>query len=152
LGTGALIGVGLIVFDELLERRWGLRLPPLAIAFGGYIPPGTISIVIIGAIAGHIYESQADKRAANPKQAALIRRLGVILASGLIVGESLVNVVLAGVTAAAKTGFLHVPDSDWPLALVGSGFAPWGMVLAVVVIFGVVLALYRWAARMGLKA
>jgi len=152
LGTGALLGVGFIAFDELLERRWSLRLPPLAIAFGGYIPPGTISIVIIGAVAGHLYERYADKRAASPGQAALVRRLGVILASGLIVGESLVNVVLAAVTAAAKTGFLHVPDSDWPLALVGSAFAPWSMALAVVVIFGVVLALYRWAARMGLRA
>jgi len=151
LGTGALIGVALIVFDAGIERFWGLRLPPLAIAFGGYIPPGTISIVIIGAVAGHLYERHADLRAANPGQAALVRRLGVILASGLIVGESLVNVVLAGLTAAAKTGFLAVRDSDWPLALVGSAFAPWGMVLAVLVIFGAVLWLYRWAARMGLQ-
>jgi cell division protein FtsW (lipid II flippase) len=76
----------------------------------------------------------------------------VILASGLIVGESLVNVVLAGVTAAAKTGYLPAHDTDWPLALVGADFATWGMLLAVVVIFGTVLMLYRWAARMGLKA
>ncbi len=149
LGFGALLGVGFIVVDTVLEWRWALRLPPLAIAFGGYIPPGTISIVIIGAVAGHIYEAQADKRAKNPAQAALIRRLGVILASGLIVGESLVNVVLAGVTAAAKTGVFAVPDSDWPLALVGSGFGGWAMLLAVVVIFGTVLGLYRWAARLG---
>ena len=144
-----MLGVGFIVVDTVLEWRWALRLPPLAIAFGGYIPPGTISIVIIGAVAGHIYEAQADKRAKNPAQAALIRRLGVILASGLIVGESLVNVVLAGVTAAAKTGVFAVPDSDWPLALVGSGFGSWAMLLAVVVIFGTVLGLYRWAARLG---
>ncbi|WP_028641685.1 OPT family oligopeptide transporter [Novosphingobium acidiphilum] len=149
LGFGALLGVGFIVVDTVLEWRWALRLPPLAIAFGGYIPPGTISIVIIGAVAGHIYEAQADKRAKNPAQAALIRRLGVILASGLIVGESLVNVVLAGVTAAAKTGVFAVPDSDWPLALVGSGFGGWAMLLAVAVIFGTVLGLYRWAARLG---
>lgn len=152
IGSGALIGVGLIVFDALLGRFTRWRLPPLAIAFGGYIPPGTISIVIIGALAGHVYESAADRSAARPDQAALIKRLGVILASGLIVGESLVNVVLAGATAAAKTGLLRVPDSDWPLALVGNGFAPWGMILAVVVIFGSVLWLYRWAARMGRAA
>jgi len=47
---------------------------------------------------------------------------------------------------------VRVSDSDWPLALVGSGFAPWGMLTAVVVIFGTVLFLYRWAAQMGLKA
>ena len=152
LGSGALLGVGFIALDTLLERRWALRLPPLAIAFGGYIPPGTISIVIIGAVAGHLYEAHADRRAKNPGQAALVRRLGVILASGLIVGESLVNVVLAGATAAAKTGFLAVRDSDWPLALVGSDFALWGMALAVVVIFGTVLLLYRWAARLGLQS
>jgi uncharacterized oligopeptide transporter (OPT) family protein len=60
--------------------------------------------VIIGALAGHFYEHLADRNAASPRQAAVIRRLGVILASGLIVGESLVNVVLAGLVAAAKVG------------------------------------------------
>ncbi len=152
LGAGALMGVGFIVLDTVLERRWNLRLPPLAIAFGGYIPAGTISIVIIGAVAGHVYETQADKRAKTPTQAALIRRLGVILASGLIVGESLVNVVLAGVTAAAKTGVFTVRDSDWPLAVVGNGFSPWSVALAIVVIFGSIAWLYRWAARQGLQA
>ncbi|EGD57469.1 OPT family oligopeptide transporter [Novosphingobium nitrogenifigens DSM 19370] len=149
LGAGALIGVGLIVLDAVLERRGGMRLPPLAIAFAGYIPPGTISIVIIGALAGHFYEHLADRNAASPRQADVIRRLGVILASGLIVGESLVNVVLAGLVAAAKGGLLNVPDTDWPLAVVGAGFAPWSEGLAIIVIFGTVLRLYRWAARLG---
>lgn len=150
LGTGALIGVGLIVFDAVINRLWGLRLPPLAIAFGGYIPPGTISIVIIGAVAGHLYERYGDRHAANPGAAVLVRRIGVILASGLIVGESLINVVIAGLTAAAKTGFLTVHDSDWPLGLVGDGFATWGVALSVLVMGGMVLWLYRWAARSGL--
>ena len=150
LGTGALIGIGLIVFDTVLERRWGVRLPPLAIAFGGYIPPGTISIVIIGAVAGHLYERYADRHAPSPEAAALVRRLGVILASGLIVGESLVNVVIAGLTAAAKTGFLTVRDSDWPLGIVGDDFALWGVLLSVLVMGGMVMWLYRWAVRAGL--
>jgi putative OPT family oligopeptide transporter len=150
LGTGALIGVGLIVFDAVINRLWGLRLPPLAIAFGGYIPPGTISIVIIGAVAGHLYERYADRHAPSPEAAALVRRLGVILASGLIVGESLVNVVIAGLTAAAKTGFLTVRDSDWPLGIVGDDFALWGVLLSVLVMGGMVMWLYRWAVRAGL--
>jgi len=141
---------GLIVFDAVINRLWGLRLPPLAIAFGGYIPPGTISIVIIGAVAGHLYERYGDRHAANPGAAVLVRRIGVILASGLIVGESLINVVIAGLTAAAKTGFLTVHDSDWPLGLVGDGFATWGVALSVLVMGGMVLWLYRWAARSGL--
>ncbi len=147
LGSGALIGLALIVFDIWRERRGGWRLAPLAVAFGGYIPPGTISIVIIGALAGHGFDRHANTHATTPRHAALIRRLGVILASGLIVGESLVNVVLAGLTAAAKTGFLTVPDSDWPLALVGDRFAPWSAALAVGVTVGAVLMLYRWAMR-----
>jgi hypothetical protein len=44
---------------------------------------------------------------------------------------------------------LNVPDTDWPLAVVGAGFAPWSEGLAIVVIFGAVLTLYRWAARLG---
>ena len=150
LGTGALIGIGLIVFDGVIKRVWGLRLPPLAIAFGGYIPPGTISIVVIGAVAGHLYERYGDRHAANPGAATLIRRLGVILASGMIVGESLINVVVAALTAAAKIGVLAVRDSDWPLGLVGDGFAIPGVVLAIVVMAGMIAWLYRWALRAGL--
>ncbi|MGG2382845.1 OPT/YSL family transporter, partial [Salmonella enterica] len=81
LGIGAAIGVGLILLDTVLQRRGLMRLPPLAIAFGAYIPAGTISIVIIGAVAGHLYDRRADRVAGA--QADLVKRLGVILASGL---------------------------------------------------------------------
>lgn len=148
LGIGAAIGVGLILLDTVLQRRGLMRLPPLAIAFGAYIPAGTISIVIIGAVAGHLYDRRADRVAGG--QAELVKRLGVILASGLIVGESMVNVVLAGLVAAAKSGFIPAADSDWPLALVGAGFAPFAEVGAVLVMGGGVIALYRWATRLGL--
>ena len=150
LGAGALIGVGLIAFDAVINRVWGLRLPPLAIAFGGYIPPGTISIVIVGAIAGHLYERYGDRHASSPGAATLVRRLGVILASGLIVGESLINVVIAGLTAAAKIGVLNVHDSDWPLGLVGDGFETWGVLLSALVMGAMIAWLYRWAMRAGL--
>jgi hypothetical protein len=69
----------------------------------------------------------------------MAKRFGVLLASGLIVGESLLGVLNAGLIVATGRAT--------PLALVGPGFAgiaPWtGMLL-----LGVIVAIsYRWVSR-----
>jgi hypothetical protein len=64
-----------------------------------------------------------------------------LLASGLIVGESLFGVLLAGLIVVSGKGE--------PLAVVGDGFAPIAEVLGVIVFAAVTAALYRWAARNG---
>ena len=67
------------------------------------------------------------------------KRFGVLLASGLIVGESLLGVLTAGLIVAS--------GKATPLALVGDSFAgpaQWiGMLMLVVVVF----ACYRWVAK-----
>ena len=67
------------------------------------------------------------------------KRLGVLLATGLIVGESLYGVLFAGLVGA--TG------SDEPLAIVGEGFASWATVLGVLVFLGLIGWLYRNTRR-----
>jgi hypothetical protein len=69
-----------------------------------------------------------------------IERRGVLVTSGLIVGESLMGVILAAVIGA--TG------RDNPLALVGAGFAPAAQWLGLAV-FVLVIA---WFVRRLLKA
>ena len=111
LAWGGVAGVIFVLLDEALGRLGRLRLPPLAVGIGIYLPMAAILPVVVGAVAGHFYDRRAD-RTRDPEFA---RRLGVLVATGMIVGESLWQVVFAGIVAA--TG------SDAPLALVGPGFA-----------------------------
>ncbi|WP_077145872.1 OPT family oligopeptide transporter [Sphingopyxis sp. KK2] len=110
LGYGALVGVGFIFVDELLGRMGKLRLPPLAIGIGIYLPMAVILPVVIGAIGGWFYDRWAERRA----NAAFAHRMGVLTATGMIVGESLFGVFYAGL--------VYATDSDAPLAVVGDGF------------------------------
>jgi putative OPT family oligopeptide transporter len=120
IGIG--VGVLLIALDEILKRRGGVaRLPPLAVGLGIYLPAAVTTPVSIGALVGWLADSRLRVRSARTgvafeTHAELPRRRGVLLASGLIVGESLVGVVLAALIVA--TG------RQDPLALVGDDFTP----------------------------
>jgi len=97
-------------------------------------------MVVVGAIAGWYY----DKRAARTPKPESTKQLGVLLASGMIVGEGLIGVAIAAIVAFS--------GKDFPLALVGDEFAGnaalWVGGIAFVV---VMLALYRWIEGMGRK-
>ncbi len=111
IGAGVLIGAIMIVLDETLKRRTPAQLPPLAVGLGIYLPTSTTLMVVLGAIAGWLFERHAERRTdpAGRKQS------GVLLASGMIVGESLVGVLIAaGVVISGRPA---------PLAVVGDGFA-----------------------------
>jgi putative OPT family oligopeptide transporter len=135
IGIGALVGLAAIVLDELLGAAKLIRLSPLAIGMGIYLPMDATQPVVVGALIGWLYDRAMDRRG----NADMAKRFGVLLASGLIVGESLLGVLNAGLIVA--TG------KATPLALVGPGFAgiaQWtGMLL-----LGVIVAIsYRWVSR-----
>jgi len=65
-------------------------------------------------------------------------RLGTLIASGLIVGENLFGVLIAGLIVASW--------KDTPLALVSATFAP-AKVLGLLVFVGLVVLLYGWMLR-----
>jgi len=130
IGIGALVGAAVIVLDEALGRLKLLRLPPLAIGIGIYLPMATTMAVVVGAVAGRLYDKWANGRP-DPEQA---KRMGVLLASGLIVGESLFGVLLAGLIVST--------NNATPLALVGDAFP--SVVVGAVSFAAVVLALYLW--------
>ena len=131
LGIGALVGLGLILLDWWLGRMNKLRIPPLAVGIGIYLPMSATFAVIIGALLSHWYEGRT-RSMPNPDRA---RRLATLVASGLIVGESVWGVINAGLIVAFTT--------EAPIALVPDTFAPapWLGVLAFV---GTVAWLYRW--------
>jgi putative OPT family oligopeptide transporter len=133
---GAMVGVGAIVVDELLGRFKLLRLPPLAIGIGIYLPMAATLPVVIGAVLGRLY----NKRAERARDPAFAKRMGVLLATGFIVGDSLLNVAFAGVVAA--TG-----DAG-AIAIVGPEFAPYAVGLGLAAFVLLVASLYRHTRRM----
>ncbi|MHA6717929.1 OPT family oligopeptide transporter [Sphingomonas sp. RS6] len=139
IGIGALVGAGVILVDELLARsKTRLRLPPLAVGLGIYLPMGVTLTVVLGAVIGWFYDRAAD-RARDPE---FVKRMGVLMATGMIVGDSLFGVLYAGL--------VYETGSEAPLALVGPDFAPYalaGGTIAFLVLTGLLYAYTRRQAR-----
>lgn len=134
IGIGALIGGGLILLDELLSSAKRLRIPPLAVGIGIYLPMSATFAVVVGAMISHWYISRA-REMPDPGRA---ERLGTLVASGLIVGESIWGVINAGLIVSLM--------KDAPIGLVPESFmaAPW---LGVLGFAGAVVWLYGWMLR-----
>ncbi|WP_367160201.1 oligopeptide transporter, OPT family [Kozakia baliensis] len=88
---GAGLGVILIVADRLLRFRQ-LALPPLAVGMGIYLPADVSVTIAIGSVVGWILTRRYP--ASAPKEDST----GTMIASGFIVGESLMGVALAAVS------------------------------------------------------
>ena len=139
LGIGALVGVGLILLDAAMGAMGKLRIPPLAVGIGIYLPMSATFAVVVGAIISHWYDKRA-KTMPNPDRA---ERLGTLVASGLIVGESIWGVINAGLIVAFS--------KDAPIGIVREDFgpAPWLGLLGFV---GIIVWLYGWMLRKGRTA
>jgi putative OPT family oligopeptide transporter len=135
--TGALIGVCIILLDEILARTTRhMRVPPLAVGLGIYLPTQSTLMIVVGAVVGWLFEKRAD-RTARPEAA---KQLGVLLASGLIVGESVIGVVISAIVVFSGVAA--------PLALVGPGFETAGKIIGGVAFAGTAIVLYRWILRL----
>lgn len=140
LGLGAGIGAVVIVLDELLRRATAdkerkLSMPPLAVGMGMYLPAAVTVIIPVGALLGYLYNRWASRTA----DAERSRRMGTLMATGLIVGESLSGVVYAAIVGAS--------GKDEPLAFMPDEYAPvasWSGALVFVVLAWV---LYRRARQ-----
>jgi len=134
IGLGAVIGVVIIVLDAVLNAatRGRMKLPPLAVGIGFYLPAAVTTMLVIGALCGWFY----DRAIKTTRFADVGRRMGVLLASGLIVGESLFLVMTAGVIV--STG------DDAPFAMLPEG-STWPAMLSGIAVFAVLtFALYAW--------
>jgi putative OPT family oligopeptide transporter len=136
IGWGVLLGIGLILLDAGLGRARKLRLPPLAVGIAIYLPMSATLMVVAGAVAGWVYDKGA-KRARDPET---YRRTGVLAATGLIVGESLFGVLLAGIVVAAGNAS--------PLAVVGDGFRTASVIGGTLLFAALAWWLYRRSAKL----
>ncbi len=134
IGFGFAFGAGLIVIDLVLKRTTtNLRLPALAAGIGLYLPASVSVTLVIGAVISWIAGRALSQRSAEQKAAAEQR--GVLLASGLIVGESLIGVIVAAIIGA--TGRQDA------LALVGPGFETTAIWLGAIAFLAVCVGFAR---------
>lgn len=131
---GMAIGAVLIIIDELLRKFTDkYSLSPLAAGMGMYLPAALTIVIPIGAILGTFY----DKWAAKQSRPEFAKRMGTLLATGLIVGESLFGVVNAGIIAAA--------GGDSPLEIFEGGTS--ATIVGVILFIVALTFIYRWTKR-----
>ena len=135
--TGGLIGVCIVLLDEVLARTTRhMRVPPLAVGLGIYLPTQSTLMIVVGAVVGSFYDRRAD-RSARPEAR---KQLGVLLASGLIVGESVIGVVISAIVVFSGVSA--------PLALVGLRFETAGIIIGGLAFVVIAAVLYRWIWRL----
>lgn len=137
---GMALGVALILIDVLLRRSGKASLPVLAVGLGIYLPPTIGMTLVVGALLAWLLDSALKRRARavgadEERFAELPRRRGVLLASGFIVGESLMGILLAAL--------IGTSGKDAPLALVGAGFEETAQWLGLLVFLGICARFYR---------
>ena len=135
IGIGAAIGVAVIIADEMLRRGTkGWHMPPLAVGMGIYLPMDLTLLIPIGALLGWYYNKWAARQT-NPDFA---ERIGTLMATGLIVGESLMGVLYAALVAGAERAGSE--NSADVLALVHD--FGWAVPLGIVLFSGAIAYLY----------
>ncbi|WP_237219808.1 OPT family oligopeptide transporter [Sphingomonas arenae] len=135
IGIGAAIGVAVIIVDEILRTGKRKRsMPPLAVGMGIYLPMGLTLLIPVGAALGYFYNRWAQ-RSGNYE---FKERLGVLMATGLIVGESLFGVAYAAIVAGAERAGLE--ESANVLALVDE--FPLAVPLGILVFAAAIALLY----------
>jgi len=140
ISWGVAAGVALVILDETMGRLKLLRLPPLGVGIGIYLPMAVILPTVLGSVIGLFYDRWAKRQ---PK-AEFAHRMGVLTATGLIVGESLWGVAFAGVVAAMAS---DAPlDVTAPLGL-GDSYAPVALIGGLLLFLGLTWYLYRRTRR-----
>ncbi len=153
---GAGIGVAAIILDIILRNTTkSVHLAPLAVGLGIYLPTQSTLMVVVGAVIGWWFDRNADRTSKNPEST---KQLGVLLASGMIVGEGLIGVLVAALVGFSEQ--LGFSNHDFPLSLMSDDFAnkPWLLGFAPAVWVGgiafvvAITAMYAWITRLSRTA
>lgn len=140
------VGIAAIIVDLLLKKNTKKYcLPPLAIGMGIYLPPSLEAPLVVGAVASYFVHQYLRKRAQQrspenvEEDVEHCNRHGVLFASGLIVGESLMGVIIAIIIVWSVTS----GGSDAPLALTSSGLGSIADILGLLIFIALVTMLIR---------
>ena len=115
IGVGAGIGVAIILIDQLFLRPKGsrFRMHVMPLAVGMYLPLGMTAAILVGGLLAWF----AGRGAASEEKRHAGLEKGVILASGLIAGESIAGVLMAIPAALEKEIPELLSDANVQLAI-----------------------------------
>ncbi|EHN8578859.1 oligopeptide transporter, OPT family [Campylobacter jejuni] len=138
MAFGVFVGILMIIIDKILRRTQKMSLPPLAVGIGIYLPPAVNIPLVIGGILKYIVMQHLTKKYAKnshkEEKLASCEQRGTLFASGLIVGESIFGVIIAGITVFS----VSMGGSENPLALNLANFHD-SELFALIFLVGVVL-------------
>ncbi|CDZ77434.1 oligopeptide transporter, OPT family [Legionella massiliensis] len=120
---GAGIILALIIINYLCNIGRYFHLSILGVAIGMYLPIASSFPLFLGGMIALAVQWRLNKQPIPEEEKSLRKQTGVLIACGLVAGSALVDVLLA-----IPFSILHSPDA---LTLVGPGWHPYGIVLAV---------------------
>jgi putative OPT family oligopeptide transporter len=111
IAIGALIGVAVIVFDQILKAKNApFRVPVLAAAIGIYLPLETMVPIFIGGLLNYLVTKTFGKGLTEEQQEKRNRQ-GMLFAAGLITGEALMGILMAiPIVAAGRGDVMALPS------------------------------------------
>src|SRR5262249_47632328 len=86
VGAGVMMGIALIMMQVK---------SPMLISVGMYLPLATTFAIFVGGMIRRFTDARAAKLGYNENQLARVANIGILIASGLITGESLMGLVEA---------------------------------------------------------
>lgn len=107
--VGMLMGIGLI----FMQVR-----SPMLVSIGMYLPLETTFAIFIGGVIKGIVNTISEKKKFNDAQKGRVENTGILLASGMIAGESLFALVLAGLAFANVPMFAIFKNPSFLVSLV----------------------------------
>ena len=91
--VGVLLGISMIMIEVKSVMLFSV---------GMYLPLGTTFAIFVGGIIRWVTDKLRDRRGFNDAQKARVDNAGVLTASGLIAGEALCGLVIAGLVGSGK--------------------------------------------------
>ena len=103
--VGILLGISMIMIEVKSVMLFSV---------GMYLPLGTTFAIFVGGIIRWATDKLRDRRGYNDAQKARVDNAGVLTASGLIAGEALCGLVIAGLVGSGKdVTLVHWKPSIW---------------------------------------
>jgi putative OPT family oligopeptide transporter len=113
IAIGAVIGIAIIVLDEVLKARGAkFRTPVLAAAVGIYLPLELMTPIFIGGVIAHLVERRLRAQGADEAGLERANRKGLLFAAGMITGEALMGIGIAiPIVSSGSADVLALPES-----------------------------------------
>lgn len=136
IALGAMIGIAIIVLDEVLKARGStFRTPVLAAAVGIYLPLELMTPIFIGGLIAHLVERRLRHKGVDEAGRERANRKGLLFAAGMITGEALMGIGIAiPIVSSGSADVLALPES-----------LRFGELLGLTVVAVLALWLYRTA-------